>query len=111
LEAEGKAIRNREALLAAEEMKKLDTGRAIEEATIAERHRRGLLSEGAYKEELLKIETAFLQKKLALTGLSEVQRDEITKNISLVRADADDARKKERDAAERHYDLVNLSST
>ena len=48
LEAEEKARRDAGTKLVAQEMQRLDMEKAAEEATMAERHRKGLLSERAY---------------------------------------------------------------
>jgi TP901 family phage tail tape measure protein len=105
LEAEKKAIRDRGALLAAAEMKRIDTQKAQEEAALAQQHRQGLITEGAYKEELLKLEENFLRKKLLLTGLSEEQINEVTKKLSANKADRQDLQKKERDDVHQQYNI------
>jgi TP901 family phage tail tape measure protein len=110
LAAEEKAIQDNSTRLAAEEMKRLDTVKALEESAFAEQHRNGLLTEGAYREALLNLDRKYLNEKLNLTGLSPEQKNEINKGLSLNQADTDDFKKKERESARDRNNLSDLKA-
>ncbi|MDR2086108.1 MAG: phage tail tape measure protein, partial [Dysgonamonadaceae bacterium] len=90
-----------------EKLKELDAAQAEEEAQIAERHRTGLLTEGAYQEELLKLRRNYLTKKLAIPGISSEQTNDLSKKLSENAADDSDRKAKERQSALETYNLID----
>ncbi|GHU79670.1 phage tail tape measure protein [Bacteroidia bacterium] len=94
-----------------EKLKELDAGQAEEEAKLAEKHRTELWSEGKYQEELLKLRQQYLNKKLAILGLSVEQTENLNKSVSQNQADTSDFKTKERQSAEDKYNLVNITES
>jgi len=80
----------------------------ITHSVLAESRQKNLITEGAYQEKLLELRKKYLNKKLAVPGLSGVQTENINKALSQNEADTSDAKTKEREAAENRYHLTNI---
>jgi TP901 family phage tail tape measure protein len=107
--AEEQALKNQAIKDASLKMKELDSLFAIEESKLAEQHRKEIISDGAYKEKLLELEQKFINKKLAIAGLSQEQINELNKKSSQNFSDTSDFKKNERKSVEDRYSLVDIS--
>ena len=90
-----------------EKLKAIDTEQADEETKLAEKHRKGLLTEGAYYEELFKLRQKYLNKRLAIPGLSVEQTENLNKNLSQNETGESERKTNERKSAEQKYNLVD----
>jgi len=91
-----------------EKLEALEAEQAQEEAGLAEERKNGLMTEGAYQEKLLLLHKEYLNKKLALPGLSGVQTEKTNKDLSQKEAELADWKTKQRQEAENRYRLVSL---
>jgi TP901 family phage tail tape measure protein len=94
-----------------EKLKELDAEQAAEQARLAGKYRAGLITEGAYQEALLALQKEYLNKKLAIPGLSVEQTGTLNKDRSQNETDTDEFKTAERQKAQETFNLIDPAQT
>lgn len=89
-------------------LKQLDVSQSDEEKMLAERRVSEKMSEQQYRDELLKIEIDFLNKRLLINGLSAEKIDEINKQINQATSERFLNREDARESILTQFNLKNL---
>lgn len=93
-----------------EALEAIQTEQAKEESQLAEKHRSGLSTEGAYQEELLELRKKYLNQILAVPGLSQEQTENFNQGIAKNETDTANSKTDERKKTLDKYGLTPAKS-